>query len=200
MVSVIGKTEAEAVSKLENELKLVVEVKYDENTSKPDGTVLAQTIEAGKIIKENTKVILTVNKWPAKNLAHFKINVASFYPVTETPSTDIVSNDTTIDNTNNVDTNTIDSTNTTNSVNTVQSSSSSSSSATSNVPDTVTVQIFIENLPEHTNASVSKKETNYTYDSNTYSGIKNVRVIIGASTVYNENVDFSSEQTINISK
>ena len=182
MVSVIGKTEAEAVSKLENELKLVVEVKYDENTSKPDGTVLAQTIEAGKIIKENTKVTLTVNKWPEKNIAHFNINIASFYPVSQTPEPTV-----------NTDS---DDTNTTNSTNSVSNSASSSSKA----PDTVTVQIYIGNLPEHTNTSVSKTETNYTYNSNSYTGIKNVRVIIGASTVYNEDVDFSSEQTINISK
>ena len=181
MVSVIGMGEAEAVSKLENELKLVVEVKYDENTSKPDGTVLAQTIEAGKIIKEQTKVTLTVNKWPEKNTAHFSINVASFYPVSQTPEPTV--------NTDNNDTNT---TNSTNSVN--------NSTPTQKAPDTVTVQIYIGNLPEHTNTSVSKTETNYTYNSNSYTGIKNVRVIIGASTVYNEDVDFSSEQTINISK
>ena len=181
MKSVIGMGEAEAVSKLENELKLVVEVKYDENTSKPDGTVLAQTIEAGKIIKEQTKVTLTVNKWPEKNTAHFSINVASFYPVSQTPEPTV--------STENNDGNT---TNSTNSVN--------NSTPTQKAPDTVTVQIYIGNLPEHTNTSVSKTETNYTYNSNSYTGIKNVRVIIGASTVYNEDVDFSSEQTINISK
>ena len=181
MKSVIGMGEAEAVSKLENELKLVVEVKYDENTSKPDGTVLAQTIEAGKIIKEQTKVTLTVNKWPEKNTAHFSINVASFYPVSQTPEPTV--------STENNDGNT---TNSTNSVN--------NSTPTQKAPDTVTVQIYIGNLPEHTNTSVSKTETNYTYNSNSYTGIKNVRVIIGASTVYNEDVDFSNEQTINISK
>ena len=169
MVSVVGDLEADAVSKLQNELKLVVDVKYDENTSKPDGTVLAQTIDAGKIIKEQTKVTLTVNKWPEKHTATFNINVASFYPATSTPTN---SND-----------------NTTNSV-----SSSNTGS------DTVTVQIYIGNLPEHTDTSVSKTETNYSYTSNTYTGVKNVRVIIGASTVYNEDVDFSQEQNISISE
>ena len=117
-----------------------------------------------------------------KNIAHFNINIASFYPVSQTPEPTV-----------NTDS---DDTNTTNSTNSVSNSASSSSKA----PDTVTVQIYIGNLPEHTNTSVSKTETNYTYNSNSYTGIKNVRVIIGASTVYNEDVDFSSEQTINISK
>ena len=182
MVSVIGETEAGAVAKLENELKLVVEVKYDENVSKPDGTVLAQTIEEGKIIKEQTKVTLTVNKWPEKHSATFNINVASYYPVaaTTTPTT------TTSDNT---DDNTV-----------ANSTANTANNTTTTVSDTVTVQIYIGNLPEHTNTAVSKTETNYTYTSNTYTGVKNVRVIVGASTVYNEDVDFGQEQTISISK
>ncbi|MBR1539755.1 MAG: Stk1 family PASTA domain-containing Ser/Thr kinase [Clostridia bacterium] len=178
MVNVVGQAEADAVAKLQDELKLVVEVKYDENTNKPDGTVLSQTIEEGKIIKEQTKVTITVNRWPEKHSATFNINVASYYPAAATP-TPAPANDTT-DNT------------TGNTTNTSTTSNSGS--------ETVTVQIYIGNLPEHTNNSVSKTETNYTYSSNTYTGVKNVRVIVGASTVYNEDVDFSQEQTINISK
>ena len=181
MKNVVGETEKDAVAILENELHLVVEVKYDENTSKADGTVLAQTIEAGKVIKEQTKVILTVNKWPEKHTATFTIDVASFYPVA-TPAVTNTSSSETSDNTTN-------STNVTNITN-----------PSNNGSDTVTVQIYIANLPEHTNTSVSKTETNYTYTSNTYTGVKNVRVIVGASTVYNEDVNFSQEQTISISK
>jgi len=80
MVNVVGKLEEDAIFKLQDELKLDVEVKYDENTSKPNGTVLAQNIEEGKIIKEQSHVIITVNKWPEKHSITFNIDVASFYP------------------------------------------------------------------------------------------------------------------------
>ena len=176
MVSVIGKEEEEAVAKLENELKLTVDVKYDENTSKPDGTVLAQTIEAGKIIKEQTKVTLTVNKWPEKHTATFNINVASFYPNATISE----------ENTTNIS-------NTTNTTNTVNNTSSY-------IPSTVTVQIYIGGTSEHFNEKVLKTETDYTYTSTSYSGIQEVKVSIGGNVAYNERVDFGEDQTISISK
>ena len=177
MVSVIGYTEAEATAKLQNELNLNVEIKYDENMSKPDGTVLAQTVEEGKVIKEQSSVTLTVNKWPAKNIAHFIINVASFYPE-ETTST---------------------------STNEVGNTISNSTNTVPIIPSTpkdekVTVQILIDGEQEHTNNNVSKTNSNYTFDSTKYSGVKNVRVVIGANTVYNEDVNFSEEPNITISK
>ena len=175
MISVVGYLEEDALFKLQDELKLVVRVEYDENTSKPNGTVLAQNVEKGKIIKEQSDVTITVNKWPEKHTATFNINVASFYPATSTTPTNSTNG-----NTTNSTTNTTGTTNTN--------------------TETVTVQIYIGNLPEHTNTSVLKTETNYSYTSNTYTGVKNVRVIVGASTVYNEDVDFSQEQTITISK
>lgn len=172
MVSVLEMSEEEAVAKLENELNLVVEVKYDEDMSKPNQQVISQTIEEGKIIKEQTKVTIVVNKWPEKHSATFNINIASFYPNSTTSSVT-------------TDTNSI---------------TNSTGTSNNNESDTVTVQIYIGDLPEDTNNSVKKSETNYTYTSNAYTGVQNVRVIVGASTVYNEKVDFSKEQTITISK
>ena len=169
MVDVVGKSEAEAVSKLQDELKLVVEVKYDENTSKPDGTVLSQTVEEGKVIKEQSKVTITVNKWPEKHSVTFNINVASFYPAATSTDTD---------------------TSDTNTTNTTSSNSGT---------DTVTVQIKIDGDNEHTNNSVLKTTNNYSYTSKAYSGYKEVKVIVGADVRWVENVDFSQEQTITIS-
>ena len=169
MKNVVGMGESEAIKLLEDELKLVVEVKYDENLSKPDGIVLAQTVEEGKIIKENTKVTLTVNRWPESHSAHFTINVASFYPEVNAP--------------------TLDSSNTT---------GNTTSSQAKN--EKVAIIIYIDDIPEHTNSSVSKTETNYTYTSTEYSGLKNVKVNVGGNTRYNAMVDFSQEQNITISQ
>ncbi len=169
MKNVVGMGESEAIKLLEDELKLVVEVKYDENLSKPDGIVLAQTVEEGKIIKENTKVTLTVNRWPESHSAHFTINVASFYPEVSAP--------------------TLDSSN---------STGNTTSSQAKN--EKVAIIIYIDDIPEHTNSSVSKTETNYTYTSTEYSGLKNVKVNVGGNTRYNAMVDFSQEQNITISQ
>ncbi len=169
MKNVVGMTEAEAVKLLEDELKLVVEVKYDENMSKADGTVLAQSIEEEKIIKEQTKVTLTVNKWPESHSAHFSINVASFYPELTAPSTD-----------------------------TTNSTGNTTSSSPKN--EKVTVVIYIDNIAEHTNSSVAKNESNYTYTSTQYTGLKDVRVTVGGNTAYNQKVDFSQEPNITITR
>ncbi len=88
MKNVVGMGESEAIKLLEEELKLVVEVKYDEDLSKGDGIVLTQSEEEGKIVKEQSKVTLTINRWPEKNVAHFTINVASFYKNENTDTED----------------------------------------------------------------------------------------------------------------
>lgn len=59
--NVTGETLSSAKSKLEK-LKLTVEVKYDEDTSKDDGIVLKQSIKADTLVDEKSKIILTVNK------------------------------------------------------------------------------------------------------------------------------------------
>ena len=58
---VIGKPEADARKELEG-TKLKVEVVYEEDTSKADGTVLKQSLSVGEVVEEGTKIILTVNK------------------------------------------------------------------------------------------------------------------------------------------
>ena len=165
MKNVVGMGESEAINLLENELKLVVDVKYDENMSKGDGLVLAQSIEEGKIIKEQSKVTLTVNRWPESHSAHFSINVASFYPEVNNPTTD-----------------------------------NSTGNTVSSKNEKIAIVIYVDNIAEHTNSSVSKTETNYTFTSTQYTGLKDVRVTVGGNTAYNQKVDFSQEQNINIEK
>ncbi len=86
MINVIGKTEAEATAAL-TALNLIVDVKYDENLSKADNTVLAQTI--------------TVNKLPVKAKVTFNVDVASFKPDTSGVTDTNTSNSTSENSTNN---------------------------------------------------------------------------------------------------
>ena len=58
---VIGKTEKDAKELLTKD-GLEVEVVNEEDTTKENGIVLKQSIEAGKTVDEGTKIIITVNK------------------------------------------------------------------------------------------------------------------------------------------
>lgn len=175
MINVIGDTSEVAIIKLEG-LNLVVELKETYDSSKADGEVLDQDIAKGKIIKEGDKVILTVNKWPAKNSVKFKIDVASFYPKNDDPEE--VNQDTS----SNVATNT-----------TVSNSSTH--------PDKVKLVIYIDGASVH-NVDVSTVENNYEYVSDPYSGYREVRVTLSGNSVYPpKSINFSEEnQTIEVKK
>ena len=74
---VIGKTEENARKELEG-AKLKVEVVYEEDTSKADGTVLKQSIGVGEVVEEGTKVILTINK--IAQIKQGTVNINFTYP------------------------------------------------------------------------------------------------------------------------
>jgi serine/threonine-protein kinase len=112
MIKVIGDEEDVAVNKLEAK-GIVVEVKTDVDTSKDDGVVLAQSVEEGKVIKENDKVTITVNKLPESHAVTFVIDVASYYPKTE------------------------------NSTDTATDENKTDSNSTSSTPKNVTVELYI---------------------------------------------------------
>ena len=59
--NVIGDKYSDAKAELDK-LKLVVNVNYDTNTSKPDGVVLAQSIKQNSEVEEGTMIELTVNR------------------------------------------------------------------------------------------------------------------------------------------
>ena len=52
-----------------------LEVIYTEDVNKSDGIVTAQSVQAGNIIKENEKVILTVNKQPKQSTVTVVLNL-----------------------------------------------------------------------------------------------------------------------------
>ena len=71
--NVLNKSEEEARAEfaaLQN-----LEVIYTEDVNKSDGIVTAQSVQAGNIIKENEKVILTVNKQPKQSTVTVVLNL-----------------------------------------------------------------------------------------------------------------------------
>lgn len=171
MWNVIGKDSAVAIKELEDK-KLVVDIVYDEDASKTDGIVLAQNVEEGKVIKEQSTVIITINKLPAKSTVTFYVDVASFYPqntVIEEPEED-------------TDENTV-----------------SNTVSTPITNETVTVEVYVGRISVK-KANVSKAEKNWTY-SYTSSGVEEVQINIDGTQEYRKDIDFSDgDTTINVSK
>lgn len=76
MTSVIGQTEANAKKTIED-LGLKVNLSYEEDTSKDNGTVLKQSLETGKVVDEGTSVTITVNKIAEMKSVAVSVNVKS---------------------------------------------------------------------------------------------------------------------------
>ena len=94
MISVIGKNETDAKKALQD-LGLKVNVGYDEDSSKDNGTVLKQSIETGKTIDEGTTVTITVNKLAEIKQGTVKVNVKSllnYTPVKDEEGKEVVEN------------------------------------------------------------------------------------------------------------
>ena len=91
VTNVVGKTEADAKKELED-AKLKVEIVYDEDTTKTDGTVLKQSIGVGEVVEEGTTITLTVNKIAQIKKGTVNINLKSLlnYSKPSTPTNEIV--------------------------------------------------------------------------------------------------------------
>ena len=76
VTSVIGKKEEESKNTLTS-LGLKVDVTYDEDSSKENGVVLKQSIDAGREVEEGTSITLTVNKLTETKSATLTVNVKS---------------------------------------------------------------------------------------------------------------------------
>ena len=74
--SVIGDTESEAKKSLED-AGLKVVVTNDEDSTKDNGSVLKQSVDAGKEVEEGTSVTITVNKFAETKSATLTVNVKS---------------------------------------------------------------------------------------------------------------------------
>ncbi len=89
--SVLGKTEAEAKQIL-TEKKFKVEIKTTSDTSKENGVVVEQSVNAGKEIDEESTITITVNKFEETKEAKLRINIKSLTGgySESTNSTDVV--------------------------------------------------------------------------------------------------------------
>ena len=74
--SVIGKQEDEA-NKTLSDLGLTVNVSYNEDYSKDNGTVLKQSIDTGKEVEVGTSITITVNKLAEEKTATLTVNLKS---------------------------------------------------------------------------------------------------------------------------
>ena len=71
--NVLNKSEAEARTLLAGFANL--EVTYTEDANKSDGVVTVQSIQSGKTVKENEKIIITVNKQPKQAKVTIVLNL-----------------------------------------------------------------------------------------------------------------------------
>jgi serine/threonine-protein kinase len=168
MINVVGKSESDAISSLE-EKGLVVDVKYDEDTNKDDGIVLSQTVSQGTVVKEQSTVTIVVNKLPESHEVTFVIDVASYYPKTASTENAVIDENTASNNT--------------------------VANTASSTPKNVTVELYIGGQSEK-NVSVSTQEAGYQIVSHEYSGNLDVKVIIAGNTVYSNKVNFSQADQI----
>ena len=74
MTNVVGKTEADAKKELED-IGFVVNVEYEEDTSKDDGIVLRQTVDEGTTVNDGTTVMIVVNRIEERFTVGVSINV-----------------------------------------------------------------------------------------------------------------------------
>ena len=82
---VIGETESSAKKKLSD---LEVTVVYEEDTTKVNGKVLKQSIDAGESVDEGTKITITVNRIEAIKTGTIKLNLKSLLGADSTIDTD----------------------------------------------------------------------------------------------------------------
>lgn len=76
VVSVTGQSEANAKKTLQG-LGLKVNVAYEEDTTKDNGVVLKQSLEAGKEVDEGTSITITVNKLAEMKKGSVRVNLKS---------------------------------------------------------------------------------------------------------------------------
>ena len=84
--SVLNETQENAVNRL-SELKLIVNVSYEEDASKSDGIVVSQSVPSGKTLKEGDTIEVVVNKQPTRSTLTVNVNLKSLMGYTEPSST-----------------------------------------------------------------------------------------------------------------
>ena len=73
----VGKTEAEAKKLIEEAGLILATVLYSEDTTKDDGVVLRQSLDAGETVEKESKITITVNKIEELITGTIKVNLKS---------------------------------------------------------------------------------------------------------------------------
>lgn len=84
--SVVGKTEESAKKEL-SDAGLKVTVAYEEDSTKSNGIVLKQSLDVGKIVDENTEIVITVNKLAEMKNGTVNVNLKSLINYTGNTNT-----------------------------------------------------------------------------------------------------------------
>lgn len=167
--SVLNKTEEVATQELKA-VGLLVNVNYEENSSKSDGIVTSQSISAGKVVKEGDTIDIVVNKQPTESTVTVNINLKSLMNYTE-PTASVQ---------NTVDEN----------GNTVQTT------VTPEVEKaTVVIEVGEDTILSETYA-LTKTDISKSWKA---SGVKEVRVKVNGVTQFKQKVDFNvGNQTLDV--
>ncbi len=75
--NLVGKTEAEARKLIEEAGLVLATVLYSEDTTKDDGVVLKQSVDAGETVEKESKITITINKIEALITGTVKVNLKS---------------------------------------------------------------------------------------------------------------------------
>ena len=188
--SVISEEEETAKKEL-TEQGFEVDVVYEEDRSKDNGTVLKQSLDVGKTVDEKTKIIITVNKIAEKKVAKIYVNIKSLTGGYEEPKPNKV--ETTTEQTVTSDTSKTATTN-----NSTESSANNTQSEEEDIVRTVAVRVEVEGEVICNEQKVDKNITNLLAGEAVGTGTVTVKVFINESRKKQVDIDLSkvTEYTI----
>ena len=188
--SVISEEEETAKKEL-TEQGFEVDVVYEEDRSKDNGTVLKQSLDVGKTVDEKTKIIITVNKIAEKKVAKIYVNIKSLTGGYEEPKPNKV--ETTTEQAVTSDTSKTATTN-----NFTESSANNTQSEEEDIVRTVAVRVEVEGEVICNEQKVDKNITNLLAGEAVGTGTVTVKVFINESRKKQVDIDLSkvTEYTI----
>lgn len=154
--SVMGKTEAEARTAITDK-NLKVEVKYDSDTSKENGVVIDQSVNAGKEVDEGTTITITVNKFEETKEATIDVNVKSVTGGYDASNEDLKESDKKKDLKITVDGDTVYNKK-------VDLNSTTINSVTISGKGTVTVKVYVDGVLKKTKDLTLSSTSSYTFE------------------------------------
>lgn len=174
MISVIDKSEDDAKQALKDLGITNITIANEENSGKPNGVVLKQSIEAGSSVEKDASIIITVNSFIESKTVTLNINVKKI-----TGYTDSTNNDSTSTKDNNSET-----------------SSSSSNKTTTKTPQKVTVKTYVDGAVKDTR-TVNENDENVSVSVSATAQPHDIRIEVGGD-VRTRNINFATESSVTI--